>query len=295
MSTVLELVKAACYRWNLPFPAAGTLFGNTDPGARQLLYVLYAVAEELRQAACWTQQKKLHSFSTSSGRSKYPLPEDFYAPSPFTEWNTTESRMLNSVDDIEFGSKLYGGIGSSTKFDYRFFGPDSNPNTGGGQFQVYPTPSETIACSYEYLSKNLFMPPNWTPSETGITVGKYRNANGNIYRASAISTGECGTTAPSHTTGTAVDSGVTWTYVSAPYETILTDNDICIFDDDLVKLGLRAKWRDEKGEDATKAEAEFNSKINRAVARLTPFSIGSFCGYGKDTRRYKPATDGGWL
>lgn len=292
MTTVLNVVKSACYRWNIPFPASGTLFNNSDPGARQLLNVLYAVAEELRQATAWTQQKRIHTFSTTSGRAKYPLPEDFYAASPFTEWNTDENRMLIGIQDSDFTSRVYGGVGSSTNFEYRFFGPDSNPNTGGGQFNVFPTPTSTIACAYEYLSKNLFMPPNWLPS-TAYTIGQYVNANGNIYLCDTNGTSDV--TPPTGVTANIVDGTTRWDYVSAPYETILSDNDLNIFDDDLMKLGLRAKWHDEKGEESAKAESEFNRKITKAKMRLVPTQIGSFC-RGRSIRRsrFGISSDGGW-
>lgn len=285
MSTVLQIVQSACYRWNLPFPAAGTLYGNSDPGARQLLHILYAVCEDLRQAACWTQQKRIHTFSTESGRSQYPLPEDFQAASPFTAWNNDENRRLvGPLPDLDFTARLYGGVGSSTNFEYRFFGPDSNPNTSGGQFYIYPEPDSVIECSYEYLSSNLFKPKNWLPS-TAYTSGTYVNANGNNYLCDTNGTSHA-STPPSGQTNNITDGTTRWDYVSIAYETILADTDLCIFDADLVKLGLRAKFRDEKGEEADKAEAEFNKKIERAVAGLQGTMKGSFSRVGQNRPRY---------
>ena len=291
--TVISAVQSACYRWGIPFPAAGTLYNNSDPGARQLLHIFYAVCEELRQANCWTQQKKIYTFATTSGRSKYPLPEDYYAPSPFTEWNTSEHNgLIGPLPDSDFTARLYGGIGSNFNFEYRFFGSDSNPNTAGGQFNIYPTPTSAITCSIEYMTRNLLLPKNWLPS-TVYVIGIYTNANGNIYLCDTNGTSHA-STAPSAVTADIIDGTTRWDYVSAPYETLLADTDICLFDDDLIKLGLRAKWRDEKGEEAAAAEKEYKSKINKAVARLEGSAIGSFSRIGTERRRYN-LPYGGWI
>lgn len=282
--TILSTLQSCCYRWNIPFPGAGTIFGNTDPHARQLLHILYAVSEELRQAACWTQQKKIHTFNTSSGRDKYPLPEDFYKASPFTHWNNTENRrLIGPLPDFDFTARLYGEVGSSINFEYRIFGPDSNPNTSGGQFVIYPTPTSTIECSFEYLTKNLFLPKNWLPS-TAYTIGTYVNANGNIYLCDT--NGTSSTTPPSGTSQNITDGTTRWDYVSAPYETVLADTDLCLFEEALIKIGVRAKWRDEKGEEADKAEREFRSKIDKAVSSLQGISTGSFTKVGTMLPRY---------
>src|SRR5690606_30973519 len=127
-----------------------------------------------------------------------PLPEDFYAPSPFTEWNNNDNRrLMGPLSDSEFTGRLYGGFGSSNNFEYRFFGPDSNPHTSGGQFNVYPTPASVIECSFEYLTSSTFLPKNWEPS-TAYTSGTYVNANGNIYLCDT--SGDSSTTPPSATT-----------------------------------------------------------------------------------------------
>src|SRR5690606_24569335 len=110
--TILALAQTFCYRMNIPRPAS--LSGSSDPASLQILHLVYEVAEELRQAACWTQQKRIHTFETESARAKYPLPEDFYAPSPFTEWNNNENRrLMGPLSDSEFTGRLYGGFGSS--------------------------------------------------------------------------------------------------------------------------------------------------------------------------------------
>ncbi len=52
----------------------------------------------------------------------------------------------------------------------------------------------------------------YTIGET-VAAGDYRSKNNKHYKASAISTGICDATGPSHTTGSAVSGGVTWDFI----------------------------------------------------------------------------------
>ena len=270
--TILADIQSFCYRINIPAPSA--LFNSTDPGTLQLIHIFYAVCEELRQAKCWPQQKRTHTFETSSGRTKYPLPEDFYACTQSTQWNEDQDRSLNGpISDADFTYRLYGISDTGSDYSWRMFGPDLNPNTSGGQFQINPTPGATAeTITFEYLSRNLFLPKNWLPS-TAYTSGVYVNANGNIYLCDT--NGTSSTTPPSATTANITDGTTRWDYVSTPYETILADTDINLFDSDLVKLGIRAKWFEEKGEDQNPAFAEFEAKIAQAQARFHGSHVGS--------------------
>lgn len=295
-TTVLNLLKSCCYRWNIPFPATGTIFGNSDPGARQLLHVLYAVAEELRQAACWREQKKTYTFATVSGTNKYQLPQDFWKMSPFTEWNNTKTRrLIGPQSDGAFTAKLYGGIGSTSDFEYRLFGFDNNSSSAGGQFHIYPTPTDAQTLYFEYLTSSLFKPKNWAVS-TAYTSGVYVNVNNNIYLCDTNGTSSSTSAgAPATQTQNITDNTTRWDFVAAPYETILADTDLMIFDEALIKLGVRAKWRDEKGEESEKAEAEYKSKIEAAVAKLQPSFVGSFSRTDRPVLTVRGDRDGGFL
>lgn len=274
-SSVLNLLKSCCYRWNIPFPSAGTIYGNNDAGARQLLHILYAVLEELRQAACWTQQKKIYTFSTSADRAYYPLPVDFWAMSPFTEWNNDQARRLvGPLSDADMTESLNGQIGAVSDFEYRLFGSDSNNYTLGGQFQIYPTPSDVVELSFEYLTSNLLLPKFWQGA-TNYTLGQYVSSNGNIYLCDT--TGTSNISVPVSGTGSNItDNSTRWDYQNIAYETLLADTDIVLFEDSLVKLGVRAKWLGEKGEEWQAAETEFRQRIAKATAALRPSMIGSF-------------------
>lgn len=273
--TVLSIAQSFYKRINLTAPAS--LYGSTDPDAIQLLQLIYDVAEELRQAKVFIQQKRTYSFDTVADTTKYQLPTDFYSPILSTHWNQDETdRLIGPVSDNQFNWHLYSGHSSLTNYTYRIFGWDNNPNSELGQFEVNPTPASAQTLSFDYLTRHLFLPPNWLPA-TVYTTANYVNVNGNIYKCTSNGTSSADDP-PSGTDASGIADGTAeWGYYNTPYEAILTDNDLCLFDYDLMKIGLRAKWYEEHGgELAESAAIEFKSKIDRAVTRYKGSRKGSF-------------------
>lgn len=282
MKTALSIIQGFRYRAGLSAPT--TLESVTDPDELQLLYLLYAVCEELRAARCWAQQKKTCSFDTEEDRRLYPFPADYYSALPGTHYNQDESNLLiGPVSDAEMNFKLYGEASSSTNYTFRIFGADQRSGTAGGQIEVDPTPSSAQTLSFDYLTRNLFMPAYWT-AETAYTTNATVTANGNIYVC--LENGTSDVTAPSGTSSSIDDGTTTWAYTDAPKETVTDDTDLCLFDYDIVTLGLRAKWYEENAGAFELPKAEFEAKIANAKARMASPSVGSFCG-GSIGPRYR--------
>lgn len=292
MATALDVVKSFCYREGITLPNAISFESPTDPATLQLLHVLYAVVEELRRSKAWTQQKKVHTFEMEANRSKYPLPKDFYAPIPLTHYDNSDKWLLDGpMSDGNFAYRLYADT-SGTRKAYRLFGPDFNPNTEGGQFWIDPADSTAGRdISFEYLSKNLFLPKHWQPS-TAYVSGEYVNANGEIYLCDTNGTSHA-TNSPNGQTTNITDGTTQWDWVSTPYETIIDDNDINLFDDDVVKLGMRAKWFEGKGEQYESAKIEFEKAISLAASRFKGSYVGSMGGYTNEGPRYS-VPPGSW-
>jgi len=294
MATVLNLIQSACYALGItPATAYAT---STDPADLQILNLLYEEARHLRNQRTFPQIKKIKSLTTTTA-STYQLPEDFFAAIGDTGWNRTSRQGLGAPgSDVTYNQLTYGSSVSGSPYNYRIFGPDSNTASAGGQFNVYPAPSSGTVLSFEYITKTMFLPPFWVASETGITVGKYRFVNGNIYKATAVTTGTTSTTAPSHVTSTAIDGGVTWTYISAPYETILTDSDVCLFDDDIMIVGLKWRWKAAKDQDFSTLLAEHNALKDKAKTRWTGSFRGSVNNYGYNLFSGRARTqNGSWV
>lgn len=286
MTTVLGLIQNACYEIGIPAPS--TVYASTDPVDLQLKTFLYAESRFMRRMRQFPQQKKLFTFATSASRAKYPLPDDFYAMSGDTVYDqTNDLPMYGPVNDSQWQERKYRTIRTGPPYGYRLWGPDSNVAAGvGGQIELLEVPSGVNTLSFEYISKNLFLPPNWTASEASITASpaEYRNANGIIYKCTAITTGTCSATAPSHTTGAAVDGGVTWTVFTAPYETIIVDEDLSLFDDDIIIHGIKWRYKQAKGQDYQGDQLAHKALIDQIRTRWT----GSFVGGGARDRRRGP-------
>lgn len=293
MATVLALVQEVCYRIGIQAPTA--LYSATDNHGRQLRALLYEVAEELRNTRGFPQQKKTYTFDLEASRTEYPLPVDFWAPVLQTHWNNDTNRRLNGpVSDATFSEFLQGSGAGSSGYSYRIFGPDGNNYTAGGQFNVYPTPSSAEELSFVYYSRNLFLPKYWQPA-TAYTSGQYVSSNGNIYLCDTSGTSHA-STAPDGVTANIADGTAQWDYQNILYETILADTDICVFDDDVMKIGLKAKFLGEKTFPAAEqARADYAQLLLSAKTRMLGSFVGSFDGRGVSGVPWPTrATDGGW-
>lgn len=85
----------------------------------------------------------------------------------------------------------------------------------------------------------------WAPY-TEYGVGDHVTLSGNLYRCVTVNvqgnnTAKSGATGPTWGTNVVTDGLLNWTYVSTAYESILSDSDLCLFDDELMICGL--KWR----------------------------------------------------
>lgn len=287
---VLELCTAFCNENNINAPS--TLVSLTDPADLQVLTTLYAVSRDLRSRLVWPQQKKTYTFDLEAARTKYPHPQDFFAPCFGSHFDRDRQERLNGPQsDLQWNERLYGFASGQADIAYRIFGPDSNPNTLGGQFHVDPPPAGGETIGFDYISKNLFLPKNWLPS-TAYTSGTYVNSNGNIYLCDT--NGTSSTTSISGTTANITDGTTQWDYVSTAYETIIANTDVSIWDDEIMILGLKARWFGSKGLSDGGAAVEYEKKISIARGRFEGAYIGSLNGGRNRGRRYGPSTAGSW-
>lgn len=90
--------------------------------------------------------------------------------------------------------------------------------------------------------------------------------------------------------GAEVDNAVTWNYVPATYDTLITDLDLCLFDDDLMVLGLKTRYLQAHRMDFEDFLAEYERLKGRAKARYNPNVIISLSGGGYS--RYPNVGDG---
>lgn len=296
MQTALIIVSNALREIGIVPPS--TLMSTTDKTQLQLKSLLYAELRYLRNSAKWPQAKRSYSFTLESGRSQYPLPSDFHAMVNETQWNqTTQRKILGPTTDELFDNYLYSSGAGNIDVSYRIRGADNNVYTAGGQFEIYPTPTANgEILSFDYFTANLFIPPFWTPGETGITVGKWRYVNDLYLYCSAITTGTTGATAP---TAAGVDGGVTWQVLSQTeatktgnYEVIQSDNDLALYDEDLVTVGFKWRWLKAKGRDYAVEAQEYRRMLEVSMTRWTGSYRGSMTGQTFGPRY--TVQQGGW-
>jgi hypothetical protein len=264
--TALDVVKDVAYGLGVPAPTS--LITTPDSVALQWRSLLEDVAEDLRDTRAFIQQKRSYSFDTEDGRSSYPLPADFWAAIFDTQWDQTNSWQLTGpLSDANYDFRLYAQVFFDNREAFRIFGPDAGPYTSGGQFQINPAgTATTYTLSFDYLSRNLFIPKYWLPS-TAYTSGTYVSCNGNIYYCNT--NGTSSTTPISGTSASITDGTTNWSYNQYPYEEVRADADLMLFDDDLMKAGLKAFWLDAKGQpNADKALASYEKSKDAVIARF---------------------------
>lgn len=188
-STVSNLIQLACDEAKTPRPAL--VVNPTDTGDRQYVALLIGCCRELRASKYWTQLKREHVFQLEPFRRNYQLPIDFWSMLPATLWDRAlTQRELGPLSDHDFVALSLSGVNVSSARHFRLFGPDINRNSGEGQFMIDPVPSAEDAgqlVSFEYVSKNLMLPPDWAPG-AGYLLNDYVHVGGRIYKCSQLGT-----------------------------------------------------------------------------------------------------------
>lgn len=249
--TVLELVEQAL------LPIAGveppsSLESTTDIQQRKLRAIVEDVARQLRDELRLPTQKRTYTFDLETGKTKYQLPEDFYRLIPSTMYDTDQQWEIEGpTSDGLFRWFTTKGI-NNVSVTFRLFGYDANPNSPGGQFQVVETPTSAgLTIEYDYFGASLFLPPNWLPS-TAYTTADWVNSSGNIYKCSSNGTSDV--IGPQHTDpdNPSTDGTTEWDYRPEAKETILVDEDLCVFDDNLMVLGIRIGYLEGTSKDTSR-------------------------------------------
>lgn len=125
-ASVLDIIKSSCRRTGLGLPTSLT----TTPKDFELQYLetFYQVCEDLLSRGAWACLKKTHSFTTTTD-SEYALPSDFWTFVVGTQWDTTNSWLLNGpLTDKAFNEEKYWFGPSTTSTSFRIFGSkDATP------------------------------------------------------------------------------------------------------------------------------------------------------------------------
>ena len=278
MSTLKEIIRNFCHRVNIPPPT--TIVGSSSPAENQYLSLFKFIGDNLRNRPYqWPQLKRGYYFNTVSGVRQYQLPGDFYRILDSSQWDVgNQWPMRGPISDYNFAVREFAVVSLQTRKAFRLIGPtqylySTAPymQRSQGWFEIDP-PGDTASDQLflGYVSCNWLWPKSWIAT-TAYVLGDVVSGNGYVYICTTA--GTSGTTRPSVPTGTVVDGTVTWTVYIEPFDasaenTKLSDNDICLFDDDLMIEGMRWAYLRAKGLDYQQERSDWEQQLKSAFARF---------------------------
>ena len=114
--------------------------------------------------------------------------------------------------------------------------------------------------------------------EKSYQTGSYVTNAGNLYlntllsnyQQSSLVSQMSGKLAPTWTGTTVVDGSVTWTWQGTAYDSVVTDTDVCMFDDDLIIEGFRWKRLQAQGLEYQDIKEEWDGRVMTAFNRWMP-------------------------
>jgi hypothetical protein len=287
-TTILQLLQDAAVELKLVAPA--TIIGNSSEDARSLLAYLIESGKATRDRYDWPVLTREYGLSLVDGQSSYALPADYNKFVTATHWDRSNHwELIGPVSPQWWNYRQYGIAQLAPRREYRVRG------ASGSQLLIHPTPGTTDAgdvLGFEYVSRNWLRPRQWQQGQI-TDASEYVWNEGNLYQA--IAGGTTGATAPSHTTGTASDGGINWQYTDGPYQRPLRDSDCVLLDEDLLRLGVKWRWRESNGFPYAEFKAEYELRLMQAKSELEGPSVVDLRG-GRRSRLIGEASipEGSW-
>lgn len=262
--TILGMAQKCAERLQIPSPS--TLVDSTDNNIILLRAMMIQSLREIRDSYPWPELQKEYLITLTTNTASYPLPGDFDWTQNETLWNRSQHwPLLGPIDAVEWQVYKSGLVVSLPRQRFRVKGWATN------QFFIDPTPDSTLngqTVVFEYISRTCVAPRTWVAS-TSWTGDQYCSYNGNIYDRGSTAAANTGTSAPVHTSGSASDGSITWTYVSTQFENFSTDSDDVILDKDLVMDGAVWRFKRERGLDYQGLMEDSLARIEKAKTNLS--------------------------
>lgn len=142
----------------------------------------------------------------------------------------------------------------------------------------------TITCRYHSAS-------TWA-GETSYTAGSYAKVSSQYYRC--IIGGVSGKNAPSWDTTTFTDNTCTWTFQDTEYDRIVTDSDICVFDDEVMVAGIRAELFKARGLGTADLVEQYESFKKSSAARFHVGKVLDLAAGAYSPRPFANLPEGNW-
>lgn len=287
MSTILEVIQNFCYRVNNPAPSA--VVGVGSPAEQQYLSLFKFIGDNLRNRPYqWPQLKRGYTFTTIENQRKYQLPGDFYRILESSQWDTTNNwPMRGPISDYNFAVREFAVVSLQTRKAFRLIGPNGylfreTPyvQKSQGYFEIDPAgANDTDELFLGYLSCNWIWPVT-RENTTAYSVGDIRSyLTGDSDEGFVMICIAAGTSGSSYPDVIPTDSEpwtdgtCQWVEYRQPYQiqssnANLSDNDFCLFDDDLMIEGMRWAWYRAKKQDYQQEREDWEQQVKSAYARF---------------------------
>lgn len=227
------------------YTVESNIFSSNETTTKQLLAIAQRINRDIFEAYPWPKCYASGSITLVSGQATYALPAAFSRYQYETFWNqSTRWRVLGPMSEQEYAEIRGFGLEPTI---YQRFQIRGLSNT---ELLINPTPganNDGDILIFEYIADRSVVPVTWTTA-TSFAANSFCSYNGNYYQTTAG--GTTGATAPTHTSGSVSDGGVTWTYYNGPYNEFRANTDTSIFQEKLLEQGILERFAEIHGLDS---------------------------------------------
>ena len=242
------------------YTVESNILTSTEITTKQLLAITNRMNREIFEAYPWPKCYASGAITLVNGQATYQLPAAFSYYHYETFWNSsTRWRVLGPMTAQEYAG--IRGYGLNTTVYQRF----QIRGLSNSQLLISPTPGASVSGDiiiFEYIADRSVRPKQWTTTTT-FAAGAYCFNNGNYYSTTAG--GTTGATAPTHTSGSASDGGVTWDYYDGIYDKFLADTDVSLFNEKLLEQAVLERFAEIHGLEGVKPR--FEMQLNEEFSR----------------------------
>jgi len=239
------------------------VINSSETTTKQLRTMVQRVNREMAEKYLWPQLFASGSFTTVAGQAAYQLPAAFSYNHYNTFWNSsTRWRLLGPMTEQEYAEILGYGLNTTVYQRFQIRGMSNS------QLLMSPTPDTSgQIIIFEYVAERFVRPATWVTA-TLYAANAYTFYNGNYYQTTGG--GTSGGTPPTHTSGSASDGGVTWTYYSGSYPEFLADSDVSLFNEKTLEQGVLERFAEIHG---LTVMPRFDADLNEEFSRANPGKI----------------------
>jgi hypothetical protein len=242
------------------YTVESNILTSNETTTKQLLAIANRINRDIFEAYPWPKCYASGSITLASGTATYALPAAFSYYHYETFWNSsTRWRVLGPMSEQEYADIRGFGLNPTIYQRFQIRGISND------QLLISPTPGANNngdIIIFEYIADRSVRPKTWTAT-TSFAANSYCFYNGNYYQTTAG--GTTGSTAPTHTSGSVSDGGVTWTYYSGAYDTFLADTDLSIFNEKLLEQGILERFAEIHGLDSIRPR--FDIQLHEEFSR----------------------------